>query len=155
MSHQQWNISTSLQGYQKIKLYGAEIILTYLRRGVFLIWEKLTISENFTMAMSEYAWTSFNDNAKIFKCAPQGKVNEKRFHPTQKPVELYAWIFKHYAKPCDKILDTHLGSGSSRIAAYDAGFEFVGFEIDKTYFDLQEERFEKHTAKMNLFVNEQ
>lgn len=115
----------------------------------FLIWKKLTISENFTMAMAEYAWTNFNDNAKIFECAPQDPT---RFHPTQKPVALYAWIFKRYAKPGDKILDTHLGSGSSRIAAYDAGLDFVGYEIDKEYFEKQEERFAAHTAQMSLFV---
>ena len=103
------------------------------------------------MAMAEYAWTSFNDNAKVFEAAPQGNT-EKRFHPTQKPVALYAWIFKNYAKPGFKILDTHLGSGSSRIAAYDAGLDFVGYEIDKTYFDLQEERFQAHAAQYNLFL---
>lgn len=117
----------------------------------FLIWKKLTISENFSMAMAEYAWTSFNDNAKIFECAPQDK---SRFHPTQKPVALYSWIFQRYAKPGDKILDTHLGSGSSRIAAYDAGLDFVGFEIDKDYFKAQEERFSAHAAQMNLFTEE-
>lgn len=119
----------------------------------FLIWRKLTISENFTMAMAEYAWTSFNSNAKVFEYAPQGRPGEDRFHPTQKPVALYTWIFSHYAKPGYKILDTHLGSGSSRIAAYDAGLDFVGFEIDKEYFDKQEERFAAHTAQMNLFID--
>ena len=115
----------------------------------FLVWRKLTISDNFTMAMAEYAWTSFNDNAKVFDAAPQ---NAARFHPTQKPVELYAWIYRHYAKEGYKILDTHLGSGSSRIAAYDAGLDFVGCEIDKTYFDLQEQRFSEHSAQQNLFL---
>lgn len=117
----------------------------------FLVWRKLSISENFSMAMAEYAWTSFNDNAKVFEAAPQGNT-EKRFHPTQKPVALYAWIFQRYAKPGDKILDTHLGSGSSRIAAYDAGLDFVGCEIDKVYFDLMQERFDRHTAQGNLFL---
>lgn len=119
----------------------------------FLVWRKLTISENFSMAMAEYAWTSFNDNAKVFEAAPQG-TTEKRFHPTQKPVALYAWILKNYAKPGDKILDTHLGSGSSRIAAYDAGLDFWGYEIDKVYFELQEERFAKHAAQISLFIDE-
>ena len=102
------------------------------------------------MAMAEYAWTSFNDNAKVFECVPQGN-KEPRFHPTQKPIALYEWIYSRYAKPGDKILDTHLGSGSSRIAAYDAGLDFVGYEIDKVYFDLQEERFKKHTAQIQFF----
>lgn len=105
------------------------------------------------MAMAEYAWTSFNGNAKVFDFSAVGQVG--RFHPTQKPVDLYAWIFKNYAKPGMKILDTHLGSGSSRIAAYDAGLDFVGCEIDKTYFDLQEARFEKHTSQQNLFLMDQ
>lgn len=102
------------------------------------------------MAMAEYAWTSFNSNAKVFEYAPQGKGD--RFHPTQKPVALYAWIYKNYAKPGMKILDTHLGSGSSRIAAWDAGLDFVGTEIDETYFRLQEERFKNHIAQGNLFL---
>ena len=105
------------------------------------------------MAMAEYAWTSFNANAKVFEFAPQGKPGD-RFHPTQKPVELYAWIYKNYAKEGDKILDTHLGSGSSRIAAYDAGLDFWGYEIDKVYFELQEERFAKHAAQISLFIDE-
>ena len=114
----------------------------------FIIWEKLTISEKFTMAMCEYVWTSFFDNSKIFKCKPQDKF---RFHPTQKPVELYKWILKNYAKKGDKILDTHLGSGSSRIAAYDMGFDFVGMEIDKEYFDKQEKRFKEYCTQGSLF----
>ena len=76
-------------------------------------------------------------------------------HNTQKPVELYAWVYKLFAKPGDKILDTHMGSQSSRIAAWDAGLDYVGFEIDKTYFDLGEARFQKHTAQTNLFLMEQ
>lgn len=118
----------------------------------FLVWRKLTISEAFSMAMAEYAWTSFNGNAKVFEFPPQGKPGD-RFHPTQKPIELYAWIYNLYAKPGMKILDTHLGSGSSRIAAYNAGLDFVGYEIDKTYFDLQEERFAKHTQQTSLFID--
>lgn len=77
-------------------------------------------------------------------------LNEKRIHPTQKPVALYQWIFANYAKPGDKILDTHLGSGSSRIAAYDAGFDFVGCEIDKEYFDLQEKRFQEYSDQERI-----
>ena len=115
----------------------------------FLIWHKLSISENFSMAMAEYAWTSFNQNAKVFEYVPQDRG---RFHPTQKPVALYAWIFSRYAKPGDRILDTHLGSGSSRIAAWDAGLDFVGCEIDPDYFKAQEERFATHTAQGNLFL---
>ena len=85
----------------------------------------------------------------------QGDMSNKedRWHPTQKPVALYRWLFQHYAKKGDKILDTHLGSGSSRIAAYDAGLDFVGYEIDREYFDKQEERFAAYTSQMNLFID--
>lgn len=118
----------------------------------FLIWRKRSITENFTMAMAEYAWTNFNENAKVFECVPQDNSGQ-RTHPTQKPVALYAWIFSKYAKPGYKILDTHLGSGSSRIAAYDAGLDFWGYEIDKEYFDKQEERFAIHTSQVSMFEN--
>lgn len=104
------------------------------------------------MAMCEYAWTSFNDNAKIFHIPPQGScTGEKRFHPTQKPVKLYEKIFALYAKPGYKILDTHMGSGSSRIAAWNAGLDYTGFEIDAYYFKKQEERFAEHTRQVSLF----
>lgn len=116
----------------------------------FLIWKKLTISDKFSMAMCEYAWTSFNSNAKLFECAPQGKASDPRWHPTAKPVELYKWIYGLYAKPGMKILDTHLGSGSSRIAAWDMGIDFVGTEIDPEYFRLEEERFKKHIQQPRL-----
>ena len=116
----------------------------------FLIWRKLTISENFTMAMCEYAWTSFNENAKVFECAPQGKPGDPRFHPTAKPIALYKWLLSRYAKPGDKIFDPYLGSGSSRIAAWDMGFDFVGCEIDKVYFDLMEKRFQEHTKQTRM-----
>ena len=92
----------------------------------------------------------YNTPSKLFQF--DNRTGDK-IHPTQKPVALYQWIFKNYAKPGFKILDTHLGSGSSRIAAYDAGLDFVGYEIDKDYFDKQEQRFQNHIAQMSLFVN--
>lgn len=116
----------------------------------FLVWRKTNIPENFSMAMAEYAWCSFNGNAKVVDLSSAGIAG--RFHPTQKPVELYEWIFSRYAKKGDRILDTHLGSGSSRIAAWDAGLDFVGCELDKEYFDKQEARFAAHSAQMSLFV---
>ena len=80
------------------------------------------------------------------------KNREVRIHPTQKPTDLYRWIFRKYAKKGDKILDTHVGSGTIRRAAYDYGLEFVGFEIDKTYFDLQEKAFQEYTAQLRLEI---
>lgn len=119
----------------------------------FLVWRKKQISENFSMAMCEYAWTSFNSNAKVFEYSPMGTKEDPRFHPTQKPVALYAWILNNYAKKGDKILDTHVGSGSSRIACYDLGFDFTGYEIDQEYWEKQEKRFEAYTRqqRLNLF----
>ena len=116
----------------------------------FLIWRKTNVPEDFSMAMAEYAWTSFNDNAKIFEFSAVGQKG--RFHPTQKPIELYAWIFSKYAESGMKILDTHLGSGSSRIAAYNANIDFWGYEIDKEYFNLQEKRFQKAVTQTSLFI---
>ena len=116
----------------------------------FLIWRKTNIPDGFTMAQVEYAWTSFNTNAVVFEFSSAGQPG--RFHPTQKPVELYRWIFSKFAKQGDRIIDTHLGSGSSRIAAYDAGLDFVGCEIDAEYFQAQEQRFAEHTAQLNLFL---
>ena len=115
----------------------------------FIVWKKTNIPESFTMAMAEYAWSSFDDNAKVIELSSAGIEN--RFHPTQKPVALYHWIFRNYAKSGDKILDTHLGSGSSRIAAYDMGLDFVGCEIDKEYVEKEEKRFDEHAAQTSLF----
>jgi len=96
-----------------------------------------------TMSEWEMAWTSFDRPAKMFSFR---SVDEDRFHPTQKPVKLYEWLLKNYAKPGDKILDTHLGSGSSAIAAYNLGYDFTGYEIDKDYFDAAQKRIQHHIA---------
>lgn len=128
----------------------------------FICWDK-RVNDQMTNDFSdcEYAYLSEGLGvARMFRYCWNGMIQgdmkhkEERFHPTQKPVALYAWIFKQYAKPGYRILDTHLGSGSSRIAAYDAGLDFEGYEIDKAYFDMQERRFEKHTAQQNLFLME-
>lgn len=79
------------------------------------------------------------------------KLNEQRIHPTQKPVALYDWIFQNYAAPGCRVLDTHLGSGSSRIAAYEAGVDFIGFEIDPIYYAAEEQRFLDYTSQTSLF----
>ena len=112
----------------------------------FIVWDKCQPFPNFSAC--EFAWTSFTNPAKIFHFDNRtaGKI-----HPAQKPVALYKWILSHYAKAGDTILDTHLGSGSSRIAAYDMGFDFVGIEIDKEYFEKQEQRFKEHKQQLSLF----
>ena len=122
----------------------------------WIVWDKRT-DEKYSndFADCELAWCS-TGVARVFRYLWSGmfkgdmRHKEERFHPTQKPVALYTWIFSRYAKPGDKILDTHLGSGSSRIAAYDAGLDFVGCEIDKDYFKAQEERFSAHSAQLRI-----
>ena len=122
----------------------------------FLFWYKHQPVD--TYSDGELAWTSFKKTAKCFDFPFFGGIGtdkDGRIHPTQKPVALYMWIYRQYATHGDKILDTHLGSGSSRIAAYKMGFDFVGCEIDKEYFKMQEERFENYTAQTSLFHMEE
>ncbi|WP_375559101.1 DNA methyltransferase [Bernardetia sp. OM2101] len=108
-------------------------------RGI-ICWDKKQPWENFSQF--ELAWTSYDKPAKVFRLSSRGGNNkDKKIHPTQKPIELYEWLLLKYAKEGYKILDTHLGSGSSRIACYKHGFDFTGFEISKIYFDASEERF--------------
>jgi site-specific DNA-methyltransferase (adenine-specific) len=119
----------------------------------FIVWKKLTISEDFTMSMAEIASLSngLSTTSKIFEYAPQGKKEDPRIHPTQKPKELYKWILDKYAKQGDKILDTHLGSGSIAIACHDYGFELTACELDKEYYDKAIERITNHTKQQKLF----
>jgi site-specific DNA-methyltransferase (adenine-specific) len=114
----------------------------------FIIWDKL-ISDDFSLAMCEMAWTSFDKIAKIFKYS---NPKNSKIHPTQKPVKLYKWLLQNYAKPNDKILDTHLGSQSSRIAAYEMDFDFYGCEIDKDYFNDGCKRFDNAIKQQSLFT---
>lgn len=115
----------------------------------FICWDK-TIPDGFSLAMAEMAWTSFDANAKIIKL--QNREIGGKIHPTQKPVALYAWIFSKYAHQGERILDTHLGSGSSRIAAYEANLDFIGFEIDTEYFEEQEKRYSDYISQLSIFA---
>ena len=114
----------------------------------FYIWDKIQ-PEDFSLAMAEMAWTNMKFPAKIFRYSVLTERDKK--HPTQKPVALYEWILQNYAKEGDLILDTHLGSGSSRIAAHKAGLDFVGFEIDREYFDNGNKRFKNFVSQGVLF----
>lgn len=109
----------------------------------FLVWRKTNIAEDFTMAMAEYAWTSFNGNAKIFSCPSLRTEASGKFHPTEKRLELYRWIMERYAKPGYKIFDPNMGSQNSRIAAYLMDYDYWGCEIDKYYFDEGCKNFER------------
>jgi site-specific DNA-methyltransferase (adenine-specific) len=114
----------------------------------FIIWDKQQ-PEGVSFAMAEYAWASFDSVAKIFKKRTQGQEN--RFHPTQKPVALYKWILDKYAKQGDKILDTHLGSGSIAIACHDYGFDLTACELDKEYYNAALRRLNDHQLQQKLF----
>ena len=130
-----------------------------------VVWDKCNGASSFSDC--EIAYCSLHDSVRLYrymwngmcqgKSITEGYImqgdkskNEKRIHPTQKPVALYAWLYQQYAKPEDKILDTHLGSGSSRIAAWKLGLDFVGFEVDKYYFDLQEQRFAEEQRQLSF-----
>ena len=115
----------------------------------FLIWDKEQ-PESVSFASCEYAWTNFDKSAKTYYQRPQNADTE-RIHPTQKPVKLYEWLLTNYAKQGDKILDTHLGSGSHAIACNNLGFELVGLELDEDYFKASCERIAKETQQERLF----
>tara|TARA_R100000458_G_C8268101_1_gene242963 strand:- start:1069 stop:1731 length:663 start_codon:yes stop_codon:yes gene_type:complete len=122
----------------------------------WIVWDKQNGDNDF--ADCELAYTSFNTAVRKFEFRWQGmlqgdmKNKEIRIHPTQKPVKLYEWLLKNYSKKEDRILDTHLGSGSSAIASYYFGVkEFVGIELDKEYFDAMSKRFKEQTKQIKLF----
>ena len=117
----------------------------------FLCWNKQQAMPNF--ATLEYAWVSMGlkKPAKLFTYSIHKHNQVDKVHPTQKPIPLYDWILQNYAKEGDLILDTHLGSGSSRIACHKAGLHFTGFEIDKDYYEAQEKRFKTFIAQQRLF----
>lgn len=115
----------------------------------WVIWDKI---QEFSGASFEMAWTTFKSPAKAFRMARcEAYVGIEKIHPTQKPVKLYEWLLQNYAKQGDRILDTHLGSGSSAIAAHYGGFDFVGCELDKDYFNAASKRFEQATAQIAMF----
>lgn len=118
----------------------------------FVVWRKLTIDECFTLSMAEIASLSdgLGSVSKVFEFMPQGTKNDPRIHPTQKPVALYKWLLTNYAKPGDKILDTHVGSASSLIACHDLGFDAVGFEIDPDYYNESKDRLERHMRQLSF-----
>lgn len=131
-------------------IWGANYFPNMPPTRCFVVWRK-PIPETFSMAMCEYAWTSFNANAKVFDHGSQGTPSDPRFHPTQKPVALYGWLLNQFAKPGDRILDTHLGSGSSAIAAHELGYEMLGIEIDPGYYAKARQRLINRQRQQLLF----
>ena len=114
----------------------------------FIVWDKKQ-PQGISFAMAEYAWASFDKVAQIYKERTQGQ--KERFHPTQKPVKLYEWLLINYAKEGDKILDTHLGSGSHALACWNLNFNLTAYELDPDYFEATAKRIEKHTRQIQIF----
>ena len=138
-------------------IWGGNYFTEYLPPSrCWIIWDKQV---NFTAVSNEMAWASFNKRIFIFSRSvglDKGFLaKDGHIHPTQKPVALYKWILKNYAKPNDKIFDSHVGSGSIRIACHDMGFDFEGCEIDKDYWEAQEKRYNTHISQQDLFSREE
>ena len=120
----------------------------------WVVWDKDNGATDF--ADAELAYTTFNTAVRVFRFKWQGmlqgdmKNKEERIHPTQKPVKLYEWLLMNYAKEGDRILDTHLGSGSIAIACHNLGFDLVGCELDTDYFNAAQKRFKQHQAQIRI-----
>lgn len=119
----------------------------------WIIWDKK--NPNRTFSEAELAWCSVHSKVRIFAYCSTRRDKDGRIHPTQKPVALYKWLLEKYAKPGDKILDTHLGSGSSAIAACDLGFEFTGIEIDESYYNDAKTRIKRHASDDSKTKNQE
>ena len=136
-------------------IWGANYFLDYLKAtSCYIIWDK-KITDNQIRSMSEFAWTSFNTKNLIFRQPPVGdrgfyNIDGTRIHPTQKSIKLYKWLLKNYAKEGDKILDTHLGSGSIAIACHDLGFDLTACELDTEYYNAAMKRLTEHKKQLKL-----
>ncbi len=121
----------------------------------WIFWDKLKTVKNY--ADGELAWTSFDENVRKFVRRLNGAVGREpcTIHPTQKPIALYKWLLTHYAKPGQTIFDSHVGSGSIRIACHDLGFDFEGCEIDADYWQAQEDRYLTHCKQADLIGAEE
>jgi site-specific DNA-methyltransferase (adenine-specific) len=135
-------------------IWGGNYMIEFLyNTSCFIVWNK---DNTGNFADAELAWTSFDSPTRIFKYRWNGMLQENmqykeiRIHPVQKPIQLYKWLLKNYAKEGDTIFDSHMGSQSSRIACYDGGFDFVGCELDKDYFDAGNKRFEIFKSQQKL-----
>jgi site-specific DNA-methyltransferase (adenine-specific) len=142
-------------------VFGANYMTKYLPESMgWIVWNK--VQRGYSFADGELAWTSFKKALRIFDYArgnesgfaPKLKGTERagiNIHPTQKPIALYDWIFANYSERGQIILDTHLGSGSSRIAANKAGINFIGFEVDEDYYERQEKRYQTFISQLRMF----
>ena len=131
-------------------IFGANYFVRFLHASMgWVFWDKG--QRGLGNSDGEFIYTSMQRAARVVTFNRKLIDIDGSIHPTQKPVALYKWLLQNYAKPGNKILDTHVGSGSSRIAAWDCGFDFVGYEIDKDYWQAQEDRFNAHKSQDELF----
>lgn len=152
MHKKDWDIAPENKYFEELKrisknqiIWGGNYFMLPPSRCM-IVWDKCQPWENFSQV--EIAWTSFDKVASLFKF--DNRTGHK-IHPTQKPVVLYKWLLDKYAKQGDKILDTHLGSGSIAIACHDYGFDLTACELDKEYFDKAMTRINNHIAQQKLF----
>lgn len=135
-------------------IWGAQYMLPYLRPGgSFVVWDKKADPTLHNMSSCDVGWINERHRIRTFRGAWCGAVKceiERTIHIHQKPVSLYRWLLHHYAKPGDKILDTHMGSQSSRIAAFSMGFDFWGWEIEPKYFESGNSRFKERTRQLEI-----
>lgn len=138
-------------------IWGANYYPQYLNHSGWIVWYKHMTGP---LSDAELAYQSFTKVVKVFDFRWSGVVKQngsfgqfenKTIHPNQKPIALYDWILRNYAKPGQRILDTHLGSGSSAIAAHYFGCDFVGCEIDVDYYNAAKERFDRETRQVAMF----
>lgn len=133
-------------------VWGGNYFTEYLPpRMCWIVWDKK--QDNFSFSDGELAWTSFTTKLKFFRWSRSATVAVEgdRIHPTQKSIQLYRFCLKNYAKEGDKILDTHLGSGSIAVACHDYGFDLTASEIDKEYFDKAMKRIKEHMMQIKMF----
>ena len=131
-------------------IWGGNYFLDYLgKTDGFIVWDKMNGTN--PMADAELAWQNVKGTTRMFRWHHFSGERTKKIHPTQKPVKLYEWLLMNYAKEGDKILDTHLGSGSIALACHNLGYDLEGYELDKEYFDNAIKRLKQHQAQTTLF----
>ena len=152
-----WDIKPKKEYFIELKrvsknqiIWGGNYFVEHLTNfRCFIFWDK-TIHGN-SYADGELAWTSFDQVARYYRKNISQVTIEGRMHPTQKPVTLYEWLLMNYAKEGDKILDTHLGSGSIAIACHNLGFDLTGYELDQEYFSAAVKRYQQHKNQLRIF----
>lgn len=159
-----WDTNTPSKSYfkelQRVSknqiIWGANHFISLIpyNSPCWLVWDKINFGK---FADCELAWTSFNTAVRQFRFKWAGFLQgygtankEVRIHPTQKPVKLYEWLLMNYAKDGDKILDTHLGSGSIAIACHNLGYDLEGYELEKEYYDNALKRIKEHQSQLRL-----